>query len=139
MHRTVILSLTISPGLKSVRRFDLTGGSIAVCFFFPFFLAELLLILPHVAMTNGMMAGNEIDTQDFAGRALAMETRAKSIGMGGLLRYGCPANCGDDAVINASFAGTPVRPSSSRKAYNNRSSRIKCNSHTDGPRIACSN
>eukprot|EP01051_Picozoa_sp_SAG22_P017068 SAG22_NODE_2549_length_2457_cov_1.877014_1_plen_392_part_00 len=51
--------------------------------------------------------GNEIDTQDFAGRALAMEARAKSIGKGGVLRYACPANCGDSAVINASFAGSP--------------------------------
>jgi hypothetical protein len=102
-------------------------------------LAGLLLILPRVAMTNGMMAGNEIDTQDFAGRALAMETRAKSIGMGGLLRYACPANCGDDAVINASFAGTPVRPPSTRQAYINGFARIKCNSHADGSRIACSN
>ena len=48
--------------------------------------------------------GNEIHTQDFAGRALAMEARAKSIGKGGVLKYACPANCGDDAVINASFA-----------------------------------
>jgi hypothetical protein len=52
--------------------------------------------------------GNEIDTQDFAGRAMAMEARAHSIGKGGILRYACPANCGDDAVINASFAGTPA-------------------------------
>ena len=52
--------------------------------------------------------GNEIDTQDFAGRAMAMEARAQSIGQGGILRYACPANCGDDAVINASFAGNPA-------------------------------
>lgn len=51
--------------------------------------------------------GNEINTSDFAGRALAMETRAKSIGMDGVLRYACPAQCGDDAVINASFTGSP--------------------------------
>ena len=52
--------------------------------------------------------GNEIATQDFAGRAMAMEARAHSLGKGGVLRYACPANCGDDVVINASFAGTPA-------------------------------
>lgn len=36
-----------------------------------------------------------------------MEARAKSIGKGGVLKYACPANCGDAAVIAASFAGSP--------------------------------
>jgi hypothetical protein len=37
-----------------------------------------------------------------------METRAKSIGKGGVLKYACPANCGDEEIINASFAGNPA-------------------------------
>ena len=52
-------------------------------------------------------AGNEIRTPDFTGRALAMERAAARLGKGGVLRYACPANCGDDVVINASFAGSP--------------------------------
>ena len=47
--------------------------------------------------------GNEIVTPDFAGRALAMESRARSIGKGGVLRFACPSNAIDvDQVINAS-------------------------------------
>ena len=53
------------------------------------------------------MVGNEIDTPDFTGRALAMEAAAAKLGKGGILRYACPANCGDDEIINASFAGDP--------------------------------
>ena len=51
--------------------------------------------------------GNEIDTPDFTGRALAMEAAAAKLGKGGLLRYACPNNCGADDIINASFAGSP--------------------------------
>ena len=51
--------------------------------------------------------GNEIKTPDFTGRVLAMEAAAMKLGKGGVIRYACPANCGDQAVINASLAGTP--------------------------------
>ena len=36
-----------------------------------------------------------------------MEGRAKALGRGGKLKYACPGNCGNNAIINASFAGSP--------------------------------
>jgi hypothetical protein len=62
---------------------------------------------PARAAARYHRAGNEIRTPDFTGRALAMERAAARLGKGGVLRYACPANCGDDVVINASFAGSP--------------------------------
>ena len=63
----------------------------------------------HVAPYNisWFEIGNEIKTPDFTGRVLAMEAAAMKLGKGGVIRYACPANCGDQAVINASLAGTP--------------------------------
>ena len=52
-----------------------------------------------------MHACSEVFTQDFAGRAMAMETQATKLGKGGVLRYACPSNCHPDAAINASKAG----------------------------------
>ena len=58
---------------------------------------------PCTASCTHAEIGNEVVTPDFAGRALAMESRARSIGKGGVLRFACPSNAIDvDQVINAS-------------------------------------
>lgn len=46
--------------------------------------------------------GNECKTQDFVGKAMAMEKRARSFGLGGTLKYISPGSFGNGAEVMAS-------------------------------------
>lgn len=49
---------------------------------------------PYNAETTWFELGNEIDNTNFVKQALNMEQRAESVGVGGVLRYACPWQCG---------------------------------------------
>jgi alpha-L-arabinofuranosidase len=58
---------------------------------------------PYKPETTWFELGNEIDNTNYVSQALAMETRAKSLGIGGVLKYACPSQCGIKIIKEGFF------------------------------------
>ena len=62
---------------------------------------------PYKPETTWFELGNEIDNTNYVSQALAMEKRAKSLGIGGVLKYACPFQCGPKIVKEGADALGP--------------------------------